>query len=286
MNSALTIVPRFLRDPAAFFESVRRGEEIEAKSRSLAVSAILFLAAYGFVMGLSHSFWQALSSAVKLPMLFVATIVFCLPAFYFFSLVLGTPLKMAQVTTVVLIGISVTAFLLLGLAPVMLFFVLTSKSYPFFQLLSVVFVAISGCIGVYFLWRGMSSVDPANERSPGSLRRMLLGLWFALYAFVGSQMTWRLSPLVGDPALPFILLRPSRDNFYVDVIHALEQAMGVQQPAWNADVLPMLVGFGGMCLLPLALLIFGAGVIAGRPKHSAIPSTPPVPVASASAAAR
>jgi hypothetical protein len=286
MNSVLTIVPRFLRDPAAFFESVRRGEEIEAKSRSLAVSAVLFLAAYGFVMGLSHSFWQALSSAVKLPMLFVATIVFCLPAFYFFSLVLGTPLKMAQVTTVVLIGISVTAFLLLGLAPVMLFFVLTSKSYPFFQLLSVVFVAISGCIGVYFLWRGMSSVDPANERSPGNLRRTLLGLWFALYAFVGSQMTWRLSPLVGDPALPFILLRPSRDNFYMDVIHALEQAMGVQQSAWNADALPMLVGFSGICLIPLALLIFGVGVIAGRSKHSAIPSAPPVPVASASAAAR
>ncbi len=285
MNSSLTIVPRFLRDPAAFFESIRRGEEIESKSRALAVSAVQFLAAFGFVMGLSHSLWQALSSAVKMPMLFVATGVFCLPAFYFFSLVLGTPLKMAQVTAVALTGVSVTAFLLLGLAPVTLFFVLTSKSYPFFQLLAVTFVAISGCIGVYFVWRGMSAVEPTNERSSGNLRRMLLGMWFALYGFVGSQMTWRLCPLVGDPTLPFILLRPSRDNFYVDVIHALEQAMGAQQSAWSTGALSMLVAFSGICLLSLVLLVLGAGVITGGLKHAS-PSAPPTSVSSASGATR
>jgi len=285
MSNSLTIIPRFLRNPAAFFESIQCGEN-QVASRSLAVSSVLFLAAFGFVLGLSHSLWQALSSAVKMPMLFLATIVFCLPAFYFFSLVLGTPLKMAQVATIVLTGIGVTAFLLLGLAPVMLFFVLTSKSYAFFQLLAVAFVAISGCIGTYFLWRGMALTDPGTERSSGSLRRVLLGTWFTLYAFVGSQMAWRLSPLVGDPALPFVLMRPSRDNFYVDVIHAVERAMGVQPSTWNTEVLPVLVVISGMCLVPVLLLVFGAGIIAGRPKPSAIPSAPPAPVASASGAAQ
>lgn len=90
IGNPFTIVPGFLRNPAAFFESVSRGEEIGAKARALALSAIAFLAAYGFVTGLSHSLWQALSSAVKMPTLFIATIFFCLPAFYFFSLVLGT----------------------------------------------------------------------------------------------------------------------------------------------------------------------------------------------------
>lgn len=286
MNDMLTIVPRFLRDPAAFFESVRRGENVEATGRALAVSSVLFLAVFGFVLGLAHSFWQALSSAVKMPMLFLATVVFCLPAFYFFSLVLGTPLRMGQVATIVLAGIGVTAFLLLGLAPVILFFVLTSKSYPFFQLLAVAFVAISGCIGAYFLWRGMALTDSGAERSSGSLRRVLLGTWFILYGFVGSQMVWRLSPLVGDPALPFILLRPSRDNFYVDVIHAVERAMGMQPSAWSTEVLPTLVVISGMCLVPVLLLVFGAGIIAGRPKQSAMSSAPPVPVTSSSGAAR
>lgn len=285
MNNWLTVVPRFLRDPARFFEDVRRGEQVETTSRSLAVSSVLFLAAFGFVLGLSHSFWQALSSAVKMPMLFLATIIFCLPGFYFFSLVLGTPLKMAQVAAVVLAGIGVTAFLLLGLAPVMLFFVLTSTSYPFFQLLAVAFVAISGCIGAYFLWRGMMLTDADAGRKSGNLRRALLGTWFMLYGFVGSQMAWRLSPLVGDPALPFLLLRPSRDNFYMDVIHALERALGAQASASSAQLLPALVVIGGACIVPILLLAFGAGIAAGRPKRASL-STPPTPAPLAADAAR
>jgi hypothetical protein len=131
MNNPFTIIPRLLRNPAGFFESVSRGEQIALKIFALAISAITFLAAYGFVTGLSHSLWQAVSSAVKMPILFIATIFFCLPAFYFFSLVFGTTLSIAQVTTMVLSAIGVTAFLLLGLSPITLFFVLTSSNFAF-----------------------------------------------------------------------------------------------------------------------------------------------------------
>ena len=262
MRSILTIIPRFLRDPQSFFESVQRGEEIKSKVVSLAVSSVLFLVIYGFVTGLSHSFLQALSSAVKMPLLFVATMAFCLPALYFFSLaLLRTQLRMLQVTAVVLAGIGVTAFLLLGLAPVTFFFVLTSKSYAFFQLLAVAFVAVSGCIGLYFLWRGMTRVDLGGEFAPGLFGRALLGVWVILYAFVGSQMTWRLSPLIGDPEIPFVFLQPSRDNFYVDVIRAFERAMGMSQLSWTGggDVVSMMV-LSGFCFSVLCAVALGIGV--------------------------
>ncbi|MBN1811715.1 MAG: actin-binding WH2 domain-containing protein [Anaerolineae bacterium] len=261
MRNMLTIIPRFLRDPMAFFESVQRGEEIRSKVISLAVCSVLFLMVYGFATGLGHSFLQALSSAVKMPLLFVATMAFCLPALYFFSLaLLRTQLRMLQVTAVVLAGIGVTAFLLLGLAPVTFFFVLTSENYPFFQLLAVAFVAISGCIGLYFLWRGMTLVDLGGEFAPGIFGRALLGVWIILYAFVGSQMTWRLSPLIGDPEIPFVVLRPSRDNFYIDVIHAFERAMGISRPPseGGGDVLIMLV-LSGFCLSVLCVVALGIG---------------------------
>ena len=117
----LTIVPRFLRDPRSFFESIQRGEEVKSKVLALAVSSALFLFVYGFVLGLAHSFWQALAAAVKMPILFMATMTFCLPALYFFSLaLLSTRLKMLQVTAVVLSGVGVISFLLLGLSPVTL----------------------------------------------------------------------------------------------------------------------------------------------------------------------
>lgn len=272
----LTIIPRLLRQPTAFFESVRKGEAVGQKLISLAVSVILFLSTYGFVMGLPQSLWQALSSAAKMPILFIGTVLFCLPAFYFFSLVLQTPLNLLQVATVVLTGVGVTAFLLLGLSPITLFFVLTSKSQPFFQLLAVLFVGLSGCIGIYFLWRGMMIVDPAQTETNRALRHGLLGVWFALYGFVGTQLTWRLSPFIGDPASPFVLLQPSRDNFYMDVMLAAERVSGV--PNVTTVVFNLgAVWIGALCLLPLGWLVYSIGIAAGR--HAGRPARANAPEA-------
>ncbi len=267
MNNPFTIVPDFLRDPTEFFKSISRGESVGTKARSLAISSILFLMIFGFVTGLSHSFLQAASSAVKMPILFVATMFFCLPAFYFFSLVLGTKLSLAQVTVVVLLGISVTGFLLLGLSPVTLFFVLTSSNYPFFKLLAAIFVAVSGCVGMFFLWRGMVYLDGQNGVANLSLRRPLLGLLFVLYAFMGSQMTWRLSPFVGDPTQPFVLIQPSRDNFYVDVIKAFFELTGVQ--LFELNINTFLIGLA--CLFPLIALLFTLGWVVERRGKVAAP---------------
>ncbi len=228
MNQILTIIPDFLQDPQAFYESVQRNEDLKAKVYALFVSNVLFLFIYGFVTGLSHSWLQALSSAIKMPLLFLITLAFTLPALYFFALaLLGINFSIMQAAVVVLSGVGVTAFLLLGLAPVTLFFVFTSSNYPFFQLLAVIFVAISGITGLYYLLRGFTSVDGDAELTMGGVGRSLLGAWVFLYGFVGAQMTWRLSPLVGNPESPFAILRPSRDNFFVDVINAVEQALGM-----------------------------------------------------------
>ncbi len=260
MPAILTVIPRFLRDPQVFFQSVRQNEEVKSKVLSLALSSILFLAIYGFSMGLSHGFEQALASAAKMPLILIVTVAFCLPALYFFSLaVLSTPLNLLQIAAVVLAGVGVTAFLLLGLSPVMLFFVLTSESYAFFQILTVIFVALSGCIGLYFLWRGMLQVEPRQSDSPRGLSRSVLIIWIMLYVFVSTQMTWRLSPLVGDPAQPFVLLQPSRDNFYIDVLHAFEHALGITVAYQSGPRDLLAVGF----LCGIVLLIFFAGALIG-----------------------
>ena len=143
-----SIMPDFLRDPDTFFKEIQEGRQVKAKVLALGLASILFFMAYGFTVGLSKSPVQALSSAVKMPILFLVTMASCLPALYFFSLaLLGTPLKIIQVLAVVLAGMGVTSFLLLGLAPITLFFVLTSENYAFFQLLAVAFTGVSAWIG-------------------------------------------------------------------------------------------------------------------------------------------
>lgn len=258
MKDLFTLMPDFLRNPDGFYQSIREGKEIKSKAIKLSLVCIIGLMTYGFTVGLAKSPLQALSSAGKLPILFLLTMTFCLPSLYFFSLtLLRTPLNMLQVQTVVLSGIAVTSFLLLGLAPISLFFVMTSSNYPFFQLLAVLFVGVSALIGLYFLWRGMTLIELSDKKTSNQLGQRILVLWFILYAFVGTQMTWRLSPFIGKPEDPFYLLKPSRDNFYVDVLHALQGALNIQavELSWLTPIL-----LGGLCLLSVGGMIFFSGL--------------------------
>ena len=267
------IMPDFLRDPDAFFKEVQAGKDIKAKAWTLALTSALSFMAYGLMVGLSKSPIQALSSAVKMPILFLASMAFCLPALYFFSLaLLATPLKMMQVLTVVLAAMGVTSFLLLGLAPITLFFVLTSSNYPFFQLMAVAFTGLSALIGVYFLWRGMTLVDATRDDASRQLGRRILLLWIVLYAFVGTQMTWRLSPFIGNPDDPFYLVKPSRNNFYVDVIYAAQNAL--QIPPSDANwIAPFLTT--GLCIVAFGAMasIIGKFIGAGS-KQKVLPEKP------------
>ena len=251
-----------LRDPDTFFDCVRRTRFGRAQGGWLALLSVVCLSVFGFVTGLAHSPWQALSSAVKMPILAIGAGLLCLPALYLVALMLGTRLDIAQVATVVLAGVSVMSILLLGLAPVILTFALTSHSYPFFQLLIVGSVALSGCVGLFYLWRGMERIN-LFERGSDSLKRGLMGGWLILYGFVASQLAWRLSPFVGNPAQGFVVLQASRDNLYVDIVHAAESALGLTQPLWSTP--PFWAA--GLCLLPVILLLVGTGLAAHAEEH-------------------
>jgi hypothetical protein len=196
-----------------------------------------------------------------------------LPALYFFALaLLSIRFSVAQAGVVVLSGIGVTSFLLLGLSPVTLFFVLTSSSYPFFQLLAVIFVAISGFTGLYYILRGFTWVDTNHELTSGSVGNALLRVWVILYGFVGAQMTWRLSPLIGDPEHPFVLLQPSRDNFFVDVIHVFQQAAGFGRATSVIDVVGIFFCSGILIVIALAVGVWlGAKQKKANPTQQAYP---------------
>ncbi len=175
------------------------------------------------------------------------------------------------ITALPLSGIGVSAFLLLGLAPVTFFFVLTSTNYAFFQLLAVVFVAISGFTGLYYIFfKEVRYIDLASELSDNSIGNILLKSWVGLFGFVGAQMTWRLSPLIGDPTMPFILFRPSRDNFFVDVYHAAQGAFGVGSSRNSFDFTFVLCA-GFVLLIVIVFLVF----ISKRKPDQTVAAPPP-----------
>jgi hypothetical protein len=225
-SNNLAIIELILRNRGRFFAEIREGVDLDVKIRAMLVSSVSFFALYGMVMGSTHSLLQVLSSAVKLPLLFLATLVVSLPTLYFFNLIFGSNQSLTQNFGLVLSAITVTAVLLLSFSPVVMFFLLTTNNYQFFKLLNVGVFTVSGIVGVRFLSQGMRIVSLKGQGGAGA-RRNIVFLWIILYAFVGSQVAWTLRPFIGAPSIhQFELFRQLGGNFYANVFASLGELFG------------------------------------------------------------
>jgi hypothetical protein len=221
----LAVIETILRNRYHFFAEIRDGIGLKEKMRALLVSSLIFFAIYGAVMGSTASAWQAISSAVKLPLLFLATLIICSPTLYFFNVLFGSNQSLTQNVTLMLTAITVTAVLLLSFAPIVVFFLLTTAGYQFFKLLNVVIFAVCGIIGVIFLSQGMKIVSAGGKEGAGA-RRWVMWLWVFVYAFVGSQMAWTLRPFIGAPSMKFELFRQLGGSFYTNIVASIGEILG------------------------------------------------------------
>jgi hypothetical protein len=221
----LTIVETILRNRYDFFADIRSGTGLGEKIRSMLISCLVFLASYGLVMGASHSPIQATRSAFKLPILFLVTLIICTPSLHYFNILFGSKQTLPQTIALIMTAMTTTSVLLLSFAPITLFFLLTSSQYPFFKLLNVAFFAVAGAMGILFLRQGLKIVTMQDESEGKDTRRMIFTLWVILYGFVGSQMAWTLSPFIGQPGEPFVLVSQVGGNFYADVIASAQELL-------------------------------------------------------------
>jgi hypothetical protein len=207
-----------MRDRVSFFDEVRTRHDLSPKLRSMVVSTVIYLALYGLVMGISNSWQQALMSAVKLPVLFLVTLLICLPTLYFFNLLYGSQLTFAQTAALMMAAVTVTAALSLAFISITLFFWITVREqYTILVMLNVGVLAISSWWGLSFLRQGMSHVQ---RNAPHVRQGRILTTWLLIYAFVGTQMGWALRPFFGAPGEPFVVLRGG-GTFYGSMLTAI-----------------------------------------------------------------
>ena len=221
---ALSVIEAILRNRYPYFAEIRDNVALRSKLSAMLLTSVVLSAIYGAVLGSTHSVLQALSSAAKLPILFLATLAICSPTLYFFQILFGSRQTIGQSFALMLTAITVTSVLLVSFAPVILFFLLTTADYQLFKLLNVGVFAIAGLRGVAFLSEGIKIVA-ANEQGAAT-RRGVVRAWVVLYGLVGSQMAWALRPFVGAPSLPFELFRNLGGSFYANVFASLGEILG------------------------------------------------------------
>ena len=174
---------------------------------------VISTAVYGLALGWWRSFEMALYVAAKLPVVFVGSTLVVSVFAWMAGLVLGSGLRYREVLSLVFSAMAVASRLLLGLVPVILFFVFTAAptagnrdelrfAHAILLSVHILVFAAAGVLGNLTLVRELRHRVAAQCRVP-----VLVALWLGVFALVGCQTGWMLRPLVGSPNIIVEFLR-------------------------------------------------------------------------------
>lgn len=156
------------------------GQTLHVSARRLAVVALILAMFYGACMG-SFSLlkeippdlsdpggraMQLVASTVKTPALFFLTLLVTLPSLYVANALIGSRLTLLGMTRLLVASLAVNVAVLSSLGTIVLFFSVTTESYPFLVLLSVAAFTVAGVLGLMFLLQTLHRVTTTDAASP------------------------------------------------------------------------------------------------------------------------
>jgi hypothetical protein len=202
-----------------FFEKLGSEQDVWRTIGDELVLLFLFSGVYGIVMGSYNGFLQAISSGIKVPLLFVLTVLIAFPAFFILQHALGSRLGFWQMLKIILAGFVMLVLVMASFAPIVIFFLITGGNYSFLKLLHVAIFGLAGFFGMKMVLDGLKFCCEKKAVYPKT-GVVVFRFWIVLLAFVGMQLAWNLRPFIGSRALPFEFVRSREGNFYVAVIDA------------------------------------------------------------------
>ena len=126
---------RILRGEATRPSGLRRGT-IEVRVGGLAVVLVVLAMVYGACMGCfavfkegGPAYLQVVATVLKVPALFVLTLVVTLPSLYVFNALVGSRLSPGAVVRLLVASLAVTVAVLASLGPIVAFFSVSTTSY-------------------------------------------------------------------------------------------------------------------------------------------------------------
>ena len=268
MLNSVRALDRILRGEATRLPDLRKGT-LDVPLAGLSVVILVLGAFYGACMGAyaivaRHgtgsavmAYQQLGASAVKVPLLFLLTLVVTFPSLYVFNALVGSRLSLPTVLRLLMAALGVMMALMASFGTITVFFAISTDSYAFMVLLNVLLFAVAGTLGLGFLLQTLhrlfnaqlaeslatppappvagddSTMDepyqPVIASEPGALDRMegqissrnvrtVFRIWVLVFGLVGAQTGWVLRPFIGDPSKPFTFFRARESNFFQAVV--------------------------------------------------------------------
>ncbi|WP_406694903.1 hypothetical protein V5E97_28060 [Singulisphaera sp. Ch08] len=199
-----------MRDLLSRADAVLRGRSSSYPWTLLVLCGLV----YGSVMGaFGGLIWQVVYSAVKVPLLLLATLLLSLPSYLVMNTLLGVRDDIAEAVRAIAVSQATVTIVLVALAPLTVLWYASSADYHAAILFNAAMFAVASLAAQIALTR---AYRPLIARSPR--HRWLLWIWIVLYAFVGIQMGWTLRPFIGSPGAPVQFFRGGDlENAYVVV---------------------------------------------------------------------
>lgn len=233
---------------------------IEVGSDRLQVAIVVLGVVYGVCMGIyallrgeAGSLLQLLSGAVKVPALFLLTLLVTFPSLYVFNALVGSRLSAVALWRLLTSSVALNMAVLASFGPIVAFFSMSTTSYSFMLLLNVLMFAVAGAFGLSFLLKTLHRIsarqqasdnsvpplvpaggstapagplDPAGKTLSGAPVKFVFRCWMLVFGLVGAQMGWLLRPFLGSPDQPFSFFRSRESNFFEAVWNHLTHLLG------------------------------------------------------------
>lgn len=176
---------------------------------------------YGMAMGAfdvrGERALYSLYSAVKMPVMILATAAICLPGFIVLNTVLGLRDDLRQSLRAIACSQATFALAISSLAPFTLLVYASGVDHRWAVLFNGLMFFLATLMAQRVLW---SRYRPLLDRS--AKHTVLLFAWVGAYVFVGVQTGWMLRPFIGTPGFnPSFFRSEPFSNAYVVVWHLI-----------------------------------------------------------------
>jgi hypothetical protein len=226
-----------LQNKDEFFDKMAHEKNIGRRIWHLILSLIGLTFFYGLVMGCYSGFLQALTAGVKVPVLFLLSLLICFPALFILQFILGSKMKLSQMAAIILSGFVLTGAIMVSFTPIVILFVLTAGNYHFLQLLHVAVFILAGVFGMKTVLDALKySCEQKNVYPKTGV--VVFRFWVVILAFVGIQLAWNLRPFLADKTEPYALFRKYEGNFYTAVLYSVEQLTKSTEEAKRVPEVP------------------------------------------------
>ena len=211
-----------LQNKDEFFDRVLHETKPWRRVWRLAVAFVVLTFVYGLVMGCNSGPLQAFTAGVKVPVLFLLSLLICFPAFFILQFILGSKMKLSHMAVIVLSGYVLTGAIMVSFTPIVVLFVLTGGNYYFLQLLHIAIFGVAGIFGMKMVLDALKySCEEKNVYPKTGV--VVFRFWVVILAFVGIQLAWNLQPFLADKTEAYAMFKKYKGNFYTAVIYSIQQ---------------------------------------------------------------